>query len=225
MTFLSFRYAKRKAKKMVNARPPRSPTASSASFVTASVVEIGDPTRVSAEACYTPMTLHLDVDIARDPLFPGDPVLSTFRQHSPATNPKEFQDRLSRSRLDGNSSKPLHHNAGWVQPRVSVFSTESQMVYKVLVYWCLQIENDFQDGGIAGSAMVGDIIQVRLFDPRLSFSTQQLSDTRIPPYSQNTHTNQDPDHVSCMQSGDSTTRGQVFRTASYVLETWRFSCH
>jgi hypothetical protein len=119
---------------MVSGRPPRSPTSSSASFVTASVVEIGDPTSASAEACYAPMTLRLDVDIAREPLFPSDPVLSSFRQHSPATNPKEYQDRLSRSRLGENSSKPLHHNAGsWVQSRVSVFSTESQMVYEVLV--------------------------------------------------------------------------------------------
>lgn len=210
MTFLGFRHAKRKAKKMVNARPPRSPTASSASFVTPSVVEIGDPTSASAEACYAPMTLHVDVDIAREPLFGSDPVLST--------NPNESQDWLSRSRLGGNSSKPLHHNAGWVQSRVSAFSTESR-------YWCLHTDNDSQDSGIAGSAMVGDVIQVRLFDPQRSFSTQQLSDTRPPPCNQShTHTNQHPDHVSCMQSGDSTSRGQVCRTTSYVLEAWRFSC-
>jgi hypothetical protein len=131
MTFLGFRHAKRKAKKMVDTRPPRSPTSSSGSFVAPSVVEIGDPTSASAEACYAPMSLHVDVDISREPLFASDPVMSTFRQHSPTTNPKESQDRLSRSRLGGNSSKPLHHNAGWVQPRVSVLSTESQMVYEV----------------------------------------------------------------------------------------------
>ena len=134
MTFLGFRHAKRKAKKMVNARPSRSPTSSSASFATTSVVEIVDTTSVSAEACYAPRTtLHLDVDIARDPLFLSDSVLSTFRQHSPITNPRESQDRLSRSRLGGNSSKPLHHNAGCVQPRVSVLSAESQVVYGVLL--------------------------------------------------------------------------------------------
>jgi hypothetical protein len=194
MTFLAFRHAKRKAKKMVSARPPRSPTSCSASFVTPSVVEIGDPTSASAEACYAPMTLHVDVDIAREPLFSSDPVVSTFRQHSPTTNPDESQDWLSRSRLGGNSSKSLHHN-------------------------------DFQDGGIAGSAMVGDAIQVRLFDSRRRFSTQQLSDTRPPPCDQShTHTNLDPDHVSCMQSGDSTSRGHVCRTTSYVLEAWRISC-
>jgi hypothetical protein len=126
MTFLGFRHAKRKAKKMVNARPLRSPSSS----VTPSVVEIGDPTSASAEACYAPMTLHVDVDISREPLFASDPGLSTFRHHSPTTNPKESQDRLSRSRLGGDSSKPLHHNAGWVQPRVSVLSTEP---YEVLV--------------------------------------------------------------------------------------------
>lgn len=139
MTFLGFRHAKRKAKKLANARPPRSPSPSSGSFVTASVVEIGDPTSATAEACYAPMTLHVDLDIAPEPLFASDPIFSAFRQHSPTANPKESQDRLSRSRLGRNSSKPIHHNAGWVPPRVSVFSTESQMVY---VYWCLHTEND-----------------------------------------------------------------------------------
>jgi hypothetical protein len=223
MTFLGFRHAKRKAKKMANARTARSPTSSTGSFVIPSVVEIGDPTSASAEACYAPMSLHVDVDIAREPLFASDPVLSSFRQHSPTTNPRESQDRLSRSRLGGNSSKPLHHNAGRVQPRVSVFLTGSQWFMR---YWRLHTENDFQDSGIAGSAMVGDVVQVRLFDPRRSFFTQQLSDTMPPPCSQShTHTNQDPDHVSCMQGGNSTSRGQVCRTTSYVLETWRFSCH
>ena len=65
MTFLGFRHAKRKAKKMSNARPSRSPTSSAASFATPSVVEIGDPTSASAEACYAPMALRVDVDIAR----------------------------------------------------------------------------------------------------------------------------------------------------------------
>jgi hypothetical protein len=181
MTFLGFPHVKRKAKKMVNARPRRSPISSSASFVTASVIEIGDPTSALAEECYAPMTLHLDVDIAREPLFPRDPVLSTFRQHSPVTDPKESQDRLSRSRLGRNSSKPLHHNSGWVQPKVSFYSTESQMEW-FMKDWYPQTENDFQDGGIAGSAMVGDFIQVRLLDPRLSISTQPLPDTRILPY-------------------------------------------
>lgn len=140
MTFLGFRHAKRKAKKMVNARLPRSPPSSSGSFAADSVVEIRDPTSASAEACYAPMTLRLDVDFAREPLFSSDADLSTFRHHSPITNPKESQDRLPRSRLGGNSSKPLHHSAGWVQPRVSVFSTESQLVYQ---YWYFHAENDF----------------------------------------------------------------------------------
>lgn len=130
MTFLGFRHAKRKAKKTVNPRP-RSSASSSGSFVTPSVVEIGDPTSAYAEACYAPMSLRVDVDISREPLFASDSVLSTFRQHSPTTNPQESQDRLSRSRLGGNSSKPLHRNTGWVQPRVGVLSTESQIVYEV----------------------------------------------------------------------------------------------
>jgi hypothetical protein len=125
MTFLGFRHAKRKAKKMVNARLPRSPTCSSGSFVTESVVEIGDPTSASAEECYAPMSLHVDLDITSEPLFPSDPFVSTFRQHASTANTRESQDRLSYSRLGRSSSNPLHDNAGWVQPRVSVFSTES----------------------------------------------------------------------------------------------------
>jgi hypothetical protein len=125
MTFLGFRHAKRKSKKKVSAPPPRSPTPSSGSFVSASVVEIGDPTSSSAEACYAPTTLHVDVDIAREPLFTNDPLLSTFRQYSPTTNPRVSQDRFSRSRIGGNSSKPLHHNTAWVQPRVSIFSNRT----------------------------------------------------------------------------------------------------
>jgi hypothetical protein len=132
MTFLGFRHAKRKAKKISNARRSRSPISSSASFVTPSVVEIGDPTSALAEACYAPMTLRVDVDFAREPLFASDPGSSALRQHSPTTNSRESQDRLSRSRLGRNSSKPLHYNGGRVQPRVSVFSTEPQMMYKVL---------------------------------------------------------------------------------------------
>lgn len=107
-------------------------------------------------------------------------------------------------------------NQGWVSFRQNL----------KLFMRCLHTENDLQDSGIAGSAIVGDVIQVRLSNPRRSFPTQQLSDPRPPPRSQNrTSTNQDPDHVSRMQSGDSTTRGQVCRTACYVPETWRFSCH
>lgn len=123
MTFLGFRHVKRKAKKMVNGRTSRSPIPSSGSFVAPSIVEIGDPTSAAAEACYGPLALHVDVDIAREPLFPRDSVLSTstFRQHSPTTNSRESRNRLSRSRLGRNSSKPLSHNAGWVQSRVCVF--------------------------------------------------------------------------------------------------------
>ncbi len=131
MTFLGFRHAKRKAKKMANARPPRSPTSSPPSFVTASVVEIGDPTSASAEAYYAPMTLHVDVDVTPEPLFPSDPFLSTFRQHVSTTNPRDSQDRLSRSRLGGSLGQPLHDSAGWVQPRVGVFLTESQAFHGV----------------------------------------------------------------------------------------------
>jgi hypothetical protein len=118
MTFLSFRHAKRKAKKMANVRPLRSQSPSSGSFVSASVVEIGDPTSASAEAYYTPLTFHVDVDISPEPLFASDPFSSTIRHRASTPNPRPLHDRQSRSRLGGSSSKPL--DAGWVQPGVSV---------------------------------------------------------------------------------------------------------
>jgi hypothetical protein len=120
MTFLGFRHAKRKAKKTANIHPQRSPTPSSRSFTT-SVVEIGDPSSASVEACYAPVTL-LDVDITPEPLL-SDPFSSTVRHHASSPNPRQLQDRL-RSRLGRSLPKPLHDETEWVQPRVSVFLIE-----------------------------------------------------------------------------------------------------
>jgi len=166
MTFLGFRHAKRKAKKMVNARPQRSPTPSSGSFVSTSVVEIGDPTSPSAEACYAPMTLQVDVDITPDPPFPSDPPFSAFHHNSSSTYPMQLQDRLSRSRLGRSSPMLLHDDTGRM-PRVSVFSIESQ---RFMGSWCLYAENGFQDGRAARLAVVGDVIRVRLFRPPMQFT-------------------------------------------------------
>ncbi|KAH9996309.1 hypothetical protein BJV77DRAFT_1065927 [Russula vinacea] len=129
MTFLGFRHAKRKAKKMVNIRPLRSPTPSSGSLTT-SIVEIGDPSGASAEACHAPVTL--DVDITPEPRFLNDPFSSTVRHHASSTNPRQLQDRLSRSVLGRSLPKPLRDETEWVQPR---------------------------NGRVAGSAVVGDIIR------------------------------------------------------------------
>lgn len=161
MTFLSFRHTKRKPKKIANVRPLRSPSPSSGSFVTTNVVEIGDPSSASAEACYAPETLHVDVDIASEPLFGGDPFSSTFRHRASTTNLRQSHDRLSRSRLGGSSSKPLHDDAGWVQPRVSV---EPQ---RFIDYWRLTLRT-FQDGRVSGLAVVEDM-RVRRCRPRRSF--------------------------------------------------------
>jgi hypothetical protein len=137
MTFLGFRHAKRKAKKMVNICPLRSPSPSSGS-ITTSVVEIGDPSSASAEACYAPVTLHVDVDITPEPLFLGDPFSSAVLNHASSTNPRQSQDRLPRSGLGRSSLKPLRDEIEWVQPR---------------------------NGRVAGSAVVGDVIRVRLCRP------------------------------------------------------------
>jgi hypothetical protein len=163
MTFLGFRHAKRKAKKMVNARPSRSPTPSSGSFVASSVVEIGDPSSTSAEACYTPVTLRVDVDITPDPPFLSDPHFPTFRYHSSSTYPRQLRDRVSRSGLSRSSHNPSHRDTGRV-PQVSVFRIST--VYGVLA---LYTENGFQDGRVARSAVVGDVIRVRLCRPSTQF--------------------------------------------------------
>jgi hypothetical protein len=161
MTFLGFRHAKRKAKKMVNICPLRSPSPSSGS-ITTSVVEIGDPSSASAEACYAPVTLHVDVDITPEPLFLGDPFSSAVLNHASSTNPRQSQDRLPRSGLGRSSLKPLRDEIEWVQPRVSVFFDRISTVGGVLVPYT---ENDFQNGRVAGSAVVGDVIRVRLCRP------------------------------------------------------------
>jgi hypothetical protein len=124
MTFLGFRHAKRKAKKMVNIRPLRSPTPSSGSLTT-SIVEIGDPSGASAEACHAPVTL--DVDITPEPRFLNDPFSSTVRHHA-STNPRQLQDRLSRSVLGRSLPKPLRDETEWVQPRVSVLFDRASTV-------------------------------------------------------------------------------------------------
>ncbi|KAI9513451.1 hypothetical protein F5148DRAFT_1278823 [Russula earlei] len=117
MSFLSFRHARRKAKKMVGLRHPRPPTPPSpSSFAAASVVEIGDPSRPSAERLYRAMTPQVDIDIVPEPLFPSDPFVATFRADRPtATSHTQSRDRRSRSG-SGSPPKAPHNGAGLVQP-------------------------------------------------------------------------------------------------------------
>ncbi|KAH9974269.1 hypothetical protein BGW80DRAFT_173567 [Lactifluus volemus] len=103
MSFLKFRQAKRKAKKIVTVRSPHSqartpPSSSSSVFPT--VVEIGDPSRISTEC---PVKLHVDVDITPGPLFPSDTFLPGFNAQS--ADAKQSQDQVSRSGPSGTSSE------------------------------------------------------------------------------------------------------------------------
>ena len=137
MSFLSFRQARRKAKKIVSVRaqrPPTPPSPDRDSCVFPSVVEIGDPSRVSAEAFYSPATLH--VDITSGPLFPSDPFPGSDH---PSTNAGQSQDQASHTGLGGASSKLPHDGAGSEQQRVRVLSFEAPAFIRC---WCRVTEDD-----------------------------------------------------------------------------------
>ena len=123
MSFLKFRQAKRKAKKIVTIRSPRSQARtppSSCGSVFPTVVEIGDPSRISAESCQCPA--KLDVDITPGPLFPSDTSLTGFN----ALSAKQSQDQVSRSGLCGTSSDLPSEGAKLTQQTVRILSFELQ---------------------------------------------------------------------------------------------------
>jgi hypothetical protein len=125
MSFLSFRHARRKAKKIVSARPLRPPTPPSpGSFASTSVVEIGDPTRVSPETYYPVVNPHMDVEIPHEPLFPSDPFLAALPHQASTLNSTRLQDGRTRSRMGKSSSIPPRDGAGLAQSEVSIFSHE-----------------------------------------------------------------------------------------------------
>ncbi|KAH9968109.1 hypothetical protein BC827DRAFT_1263841 [Russula dissimulans] len=116
MSFLSFRHARRKAKKIVSARPLRPPTPPSpGSFASTSVVEIGDPTRVSPETYYPVVNPHMDVEIPHEPLFPSDPFLAALPHQASTLNSTRLQDGRTRSRMGKSSSIPPRDGAGLAQ--------------------------------------------------------------------------------------------------------------
>ena len=125
MYFLSFRHARRKAKKIVSIRPPRPPTPPSpGSFVSEGVVEIGDPSRPSVEAQYAPLALPME-GFGSEPLLTSDPFSSyPIPKPDSIACPRQTQDRRTRprstSRRGTSSPKSLHNGAGSVQSKVSV---------------------------------------------------------------------------------------------------------
>jgi hypothetical protein len=138
MSFLGFR--KRKAKKTVSIRSPRPPTPPTPnSFVSAAVVEIGDPSRPSAEAYLAPLTLHLDLGVKAEPFFPSDHFLSPSPEPSLTASSRQMQDRRARlcSKSSGSPPKSLHDGTGSVRPRVSVSAFKLSAAYT---------EDGFQDG-------------------------------------------------------------------------------
>ena len=124
MSFLSFRrHAKRKAQKIVSFRLARPPTPPSpGSFVSTSVVEIGDPSRPSVDEPYAPLTLQMDIGFASEPLLPsGSFSSSLIRESDSIPSPRRTQNRRSRPRSSSRSPpKSLHDGAGSVRSKVSV---------------------------------------------------------------------------------------------------------
>jgi hypothetical protein len=126
ISFLKFRQAKRKAKEIVTIRSPRSqarspPSSSSSVFPT--VVEIGDPSRISTESSQCPAKLHVDVDIASGPLFPSDTSLPGFNVL--LENAGQSQDQVSCSGPSGTSSELPYEGAKSTQQTVRNLSFQS----------------------------------------------------------------------------------------------------
>jgi hypothetical protein len=132
MSFLSFRQAKRKAKKIITVvhalRPPTPPSAGSCVFP--DIVEIGDPSRVSTESYCSSAKLHIDVDITPGPLFPPCDLL---------TDARESRDQVYHTGPGRVSSQRLHDDVGSVQQKVRVFSFGSAAFVRC---WCRVTEDD-----------------------------------------------------------------------------------
>jgi len=126
MSFLSFRHARRKAKKIVSARSLRPSTPPSpGSFTSTNVVEIGDPARVSPETYYPVVNPRVDIELAHEPLFHSDPFLATLPDQASTLNSTRLQDERTRSRIGTSSPIPPQEGAELVRGEVSVFSYES----------------------------------------------------------------------------------------------------
>ncbi|KAH8981937.1 hypothetical protein EDB86DRAFT_3086639 [Lactarius hatsudake] len=114
MSFLNFRSARRRAKKIVSIRPPRPPTPPTPnSFVSPNIRE---PTRESAEhSISTPY--QVDVDFSHGPLFASDPFVPGIRNYRPATNSREFRGGPlpTGPGRNGASPKSLPHGVGLEQ--------------------------------------------------------------------------------------------------------------
>ncbi|KAH9035022.1 hypothetical protein EDB85DRAFT_2143993 [Lactarius pseudohatsudake] len=115
MSFLNFRSARRRAKKIVSIRPPRPPTPPTPnSFVSPN---IGEPTRKSAEHTSISTPYQVDVDFSHGPLFASDPFVPGIRNYRPAANSREFRGGALHTGpgRNGASPKSLPHGVGLEQ--------------------------------------------------------------------------------------------------------------
>ncbi|KAH9077663.1 hypothetical protein EDB83DRAFT_2345180 [Lactarius deliciosus] len=118
MSFLNFRSARRRAKKIVSIRPPRPPTPPTPnSFVSPNIRE---PTGESAEHTNISTPYQVDVDFSHGPLFASDPFVPGIRNYRPATSSREFRGGPlpTGPGRNGASPKSLPHGVGLEQRKV-----------------------------------------------------------------------------------------------------------
>jgi hypothetical protein len=211
MSFLNFRQARRKAKKIVSLRYPRPATPPTPdSFVSTNVVEIGDPSRPAAEACYAPLTLQLDLGVKGEPFLHSDHILSPSRERALTTSSRQTRDRLSRPRSKSDV-------VGSVQPRVSGPASKLSIV-------SAYTEDGFQDDRLAE---VEDITRVCLSyqhstpfpRPPANYLPDDILGYGFPPcHQRSTRADQDSAHDSCIKGTDSAIGRNVCGIAPYFYE-------
>ncbi|KAI0267418.1 hypothetical protein BC834DRAFT_77255 [Gloeopeniophorella convolvens] len=124
MSFLHFRTARRKAKKIVSIRPvhhvPSLP--SPGSFTSNDVVEISDAYR-SSEPHFGLASPQVDIEFSNEPLFSSDPFVSstgTYLERAPASDVDEWQNvppHMPAASSSGESSRSLQDDVG-LEPEV-----------------------------------------------------------------------------------------------------------
>ena len=123
MSFLKFRSARRRAKKVVSTRPHRPPTPPSpGSFASP---DFAEPTRASPEDSSIHTTNQVDVEVTHGSRFPGDPFFPSVREYRLVTKSRDFFGGLLSTGPGRNGvspSKPSPDDVGLEQRRVRVLA-------------------------------------------------------------------------------------------------------
>jgi hypothetical protein len=121
MSFLNFRSARRRAKKIVSLRPHRAPTPPTpGSFVSPN---IGVPPRAFPEGSSIPTTNQVDVDVIHGLPLASDPFVPGIRDHRLATKSRDFRSGLMPTGNGRNGpSNSLSDDVGLEERRVRVLA-------------------------------------------------------------------------------------------------------